>query len=209
MAHWPPSLPLVVQENTRANKISVRVTDTLSFPNCMFSGGLVLISYDKADNWLLEGRSGICVIKLPSLAWTTFIFKKLLRFFSTFIECVSGYFKGQTEPKRPKTRFTEIIMAAELSCQQNNLCDNSEDFGLWWKFGKWLKSVEKVVSRTRKLLELSRYHVNVSMSLGSIIKTMEALSKLTYTLSLFLAKLAAWLQDLSVSLSNTLKYLKN
>lgn len=47
------------------------------------------------------------------------------------------------------------------------------------------------------------------MALGSIIKTMEALSKLTYTLSLFLAKLAAWLQDLSVSLSNTLKYLKN
>lgn len=68
---------------------------------------------------------------------------------------------------------------------------------------------KKVVSGTRKLLELSRYHVNVSMALGSIIKTMEALSKLTYTLSLFLAKLAAWLQDLSVSLSNTLKYLKN
>lgn len=68
---------------------------------------------------------------------------------------------------------------------------------------------KKVVSGTRKLLELSRYHVNVSMALGSIIKTMEALSKLTYTLSLFLAKLAAWLQDLPVSLSNTLKYLKN
>lgn len=208
MAHWPPSLLLVVQENTRANKISVRVTGTLSFLNCMFSGGLVLISYDKADDWLLGGRSGICVIKLPSLAWSTFIFKKLWEVFLYFYS-VSGYFQGQTEPKRPKTGFTEIIMAAELACQQNNICDNSEDFVLWWRFGKWLKSVEKVVSGTRKLLELSRYHVNVSMALGSIIKTMEALSKLTYTLSLFLAKLAAWLQDLSVSLSNTLKYLKN
>lgn len=152
MAHWPPSLPLVVQGNTRANKISVRVTDTLSFLNCMFSGSLVLISYDKADDWLLGGRSGICVIKLPSLAWSTFIFKKLWEVFLYFYS-VSGYFQGPTEPKRPKTGFTEIIMAAELACQQNNICDNSEDFVLWWRFGKWLKSVEKVVSGTRKLLE--------------------------------------------------------
>ena len=89
-------------------------------------------------------------------------------------------------PKRPKTGLTEIIMATELACQQNDLCDNSEDSGLWWRFGKGLGSVENVLSGTKKTLRVVKLSCQCEYGTGFNYQDHGGTSKTNiYTLFIF------------------------